>query len=87
MNAPTSGQVIAARVRAAVEAYEKKHRKPCEGGWEVPPRETMYRAVAKETGVRVGAISFCLTYSRSCTHSWSEGACPRCPSADHIPWG
>ena len=83
---PTSAQVIAARVRAAVEVYEKKHRKPCGGGWKLPPRAEMYKAVAEEVGVSVRAISYCLTYARQCTHPWSEGACPKCPSADHIPW-
>lgn len=83
---PTEGQRRAAKVRAAVEAYKKKHRKPLGGGFLVPPREKVYTAVSKSTGVRFGAISYCLTFSRSCTHSWAKGACDNCPPADHIPW-
>ncbi len=86
MPKPDEYQVRAAKVRAAIEAYEKKHRKPYAGGWEYPTSEKIYKAVAKITGESVYAISFITTYSRTCEHPWSKGACPKCPDASHIPW-
>lgn len=52
----------------------------------MPPTAEVHAAVADQLGERVEAIRCCMTYSRSCTHSWSAGACGDCPSADHIPW-
>lgn len=83
---PTAAQVLAAKVRAAVEAYELKHRKVRGGEITHPPRDEVYTAVAAEVGVPFRAISFCMTFSRSCTHSWAKGACAQCPAADHIPF-
>lgn len=86
MKTPNELQVRAANIRAEVEAYYDKHKKPYGGGFVVPDKETVYSAVASKLGESVRAVEFCMTYSRSCTHEWSEGACPDCPSVDHIPW-
>jgi len=86
MKKPTHSQILAAKVRAAVDAYVKKHRKPHMGGYLVPNRDTIYSAVSKKLGVRKEAISVCMSYSRYCDHPWSRGACSECPPAEHIPW-
>lgn len=83
---PDEFQKRAAKVRAVSEAYYKKHRKPYLGGYLVPSSEKVYKVIAKITGETVRAVNFCMTYSRSCAHPWSKGACADCPSADHIPW-
>lgn len=86
MNKATTSQILAAKVRAAVEAYYKKHRKPCGGGFLLPDKKKTYSEVAKMCSVSEIAVGFCMTYSRYCEHPWSEGACSKCPPADHIPW-
>lgn len=84
--APTEAQILAAKVRAAAEAFYLRTRRRHYGGFIVPSNDECYEAVSKETGVCKTAISFCLTFSRSCTHPWSDGACSKCPPADHIPF-
>ena len=77
--APTAGQILAAQVRAAREAYDRKHRKPVTGGWEMPSREQVYKHLSKKFNLTSWELSFFFTYSRSCTHEWNEGACHLCP--------
>jgi hypothetical protein len=76
---PTEGQILRAKIMAAGEAYEKKHRKPLAGGFSVPSRDKTYNYLSKMFGLPTHEISRFMTYARSCTHEWSEGACERCP--------
>jgi len=76
---PSEKQILGCKIRAAEEAFYKKHRKPYEGGWIVPDNEKKYKHLSKLFGMPPHEISYFLTYSRSCTHSWSEGACADCP--------
>lgn len=82
---PTEAQHLAAAIRAAREVYERKHRKPYMGGYLIPNNETCYKYLARKFGMTQAEIRLYFTYSRngSCTHKWSEGACPDCqtPSA------
>ncbi len=48
--APNEFQIRAAKIRAEVEIFYKKHRKPYGGGFLVPSKTAVYRAVAKKLG-------------------------------------
>lgn len=76
---PTERQVLGAKIRAAEEAFVLKHRKPCAGGFNVPSRKAVYGHLAKMFQMSSVEVSYFLSYSRSCTHKWSEGACVGCP--------
>jgi hypothetical protein len=77
---PTSGQILAAKVRAARESFIKKHRKPLAGGYEIPPTAEIYDSLAEEfPAIPRQNFSFFFTYSRTCTHTWAEGVCSKCP--------
>lgn len=78
---PSSLQILSAKVRAAREKYEKKHRVPYEGGYIVPSNMECYRHLSAIFGMTPVEISYFFTYSRTaeCTHSWSAGACIHCP--------
>jgi hypothetical protein len=76
---PTDRQILGAKVRAAREAYEKKHGKPSGGGLLIPSRAVVYDHLSKKFGIPPYELSFFFTYSRACTHKWSEGACDQCP--------
>jgi hypothetical protein len=76
----TERQIVGAKIRAADEEYINKHRKPLGGGYEVPSNKERYEYLAKKFGLPVTEISYFMTYSRQCTHPWSAGACPQCPS-------
>jgi len=81
-------QILGAEIRAAREAWELKHRKrggKNEGWWILPPSEKRYKYLSKKFGLTPYQLKFFFTYARSCTHEWSEGACPDCPKNDHIP--
>ena len=79
MSTPSPRQVLGCKVRAAAEAYEHQRRKPLGGGWEVPSREETYAYLTAEFGLSAHELSPFFTYSRTCTHPWSAGACPKCP--------
>ena len=72
-------QIFAAKLRAAEEAYYRKHRKPHEGGFLVPPRDKVYSYLSKKFDIPFAEVSYYFTYSRQCTHEWNEGACSLCP--------
>ena len=77
---PTHLQVLACQIRAEREAYEDKHKKPYRGGgFTVPLREDIYKHLSTKFGLPVENISYFFTYTRHCTHKWSEGACHKCP--------
>ncbi len=86
---PTETQILGAKIMVAREAYEAKHRKPYMGkpsnGWIYPPRENVYRHLSKLFGLMPRTLSYFMTYSRSCEHPWSKGACDKCPAWDHFP--
>lgn len=75
----TERQILGAKVRAAEEAWTLKHQKPCGGGFLVPLREERDRYLSRKFGMPPHRISYFLTWSRTCTHPWSEGACEDCP--------
>lgn len=72
-------QIFAVKLRAAKEAYERKHRKPRQGGFLVPPRDKVYSYLSKKFNIPFADVGYYFTYTRSCTHEWNEGACPSCP--------
>lgn len=76
---PTARQVLGAQIRAEQERWEKKHRVPCKGGYEIPPRAERYAHLAKTFNMTPVEVSYFLTWSRSCTHTWESGACDDCP--------
>lgn len=78
---PTPRQILGALVRAEEERWTKKHRKPYQkgGGWLVPPRAERDAHLGKMFGLSPHEISQFFTYSRYCTHAWSDGACAQCP--------
>jgi hypothetical protein len=78
-NLPTEGQILAARIRAEEEAYVMARRKPYAGGWIVPRREEVYSHLSEMFGMTRHEISYFFTYSRVCSHAWSNGACHKCP--------
>lgn len=79
MKEPTQHQVLAAKIRSAREAYERKHRKKCAGGWLVPSSEQVYKHLSKKFNMPWQSFCYYFTYSRQCTHPWNEGACHLCP--------
>lgn len=80
MKEPTEAQILGARVRAARDSYELEHRKPYGGGWEIPPNKEVYAHLSRMFGLTPVEVSYFMTYSRSCTHEWAEGACYLCPT-------
>lgn len=79
---PSEKQILGARIRAANEAYVLANRKPYNGqrgSWVVPSSEERNRYLSEMFDMPPREVSYYLTYSRSCTHAWSEGACDRCP--------
>ncbi len=75
----TSRQILGAKIRAASEAWLKQQQKPYKGGYEIPTNQERYAYLSKVFGLSPVEISYFFTYSRNCTHEWSEGACPSCP--------
>ena len=85
---PTERQVLGAKILAAKEAFVDQHKKPWGkggGGWLVPSTEDRYAYLSEKFGLMPRTLSFFMTYSRSCEHPWSEGACAKCPAWDHFP--
>jgi len=83
------GKQFAAKVRAAGDALQAKHRRPSKefpGGYEVLPNEKLYAILGKQFGLPAHQIGRYFTYSRNgiCTHPWSAGACKDCPRVDHL---
>ena len=76
---PTPRQILGAKIRAAAEAWEIKHRRKEAGGWILPEREKRDRYLARKFSLPVSEIPYFMTWSRTCTHPWSDGACPLCP--------
>ena len=81
---PTERQILGAKIRAAEEEWHLKTRKPYgskknPSGWIIPPREERDLYLAEMFGLDPQDISPFFTYSRSCTHPWSAGACDKCP--------
>ena len=81
LSAPTERQILGAKVRAEAEKYKAKHRKKVPGGWEFPVGydERRNAHLARKFDLPVHEIPYFMTWSRSCTHPWSEGACHLCP--------
>jgi len=77
----TPHQILGAEIRAEVERFEKKIRRRCAGGWELPANYRTRRDahIAKMFSIAPSAVQFFMTWSRACTHPWSAGACPLCP--------
>jgi len=88
MTTPSKGKQLAAQVRAAREKLEAKYRRPCKefkGSFEIHiTREEVYARLGKQFGIPPNEIDRYFTFSRSCTHPWSAGACKDCPSVDHL---
>lgn len=80
---PTANQILGAKIRAANEAYVKKHRRVLEGGFEVPSQTDCYNHLAAKFGMSAVEVSRYLTYSRVCDHPWADGACDDCPDERH----
>lgn len=76
---PNERQILGAKIRAEAECFYIKKRRPYQGGYLVPPKEDLYNHLAKIFKRTPLDISYYMTYSRSCTHPWSDGACPDCP--------
>lgn len=76
---PTERQILGAKIRAASEDFERAHRKPYRGGFEIPNREQRLRHLSGLFEIPPHEISIFLTWSRTCTHPWSSGACEKCP--------
>jgi hypothetical protein len=76
---PTSNQILGARIRAEQERYWAQHRKPYMGGYTGPSREVTLAHLSRVFGLTPHEVSGHLTYSRQCTHPWSDGACEQCP--------
>ncbi len=76
---PTERQILGAKIRAEAERYVNQHRRPCQGGHEVPSNEERNAAVGKKFGLSALDVSYFMTYSRYCAHPWSKGACDKCP--------
>lgn len=76
---PTERQILGAKIRAENERYVLKNRKPYRGGYEVPGRQKISAHLAKTFRMPAEKVSYFLTWSRSCTHPWSAGACDACP--------
>jgi len=76
---PSNRQIFGAKIRAEEEKYYLKHRKLCDGGYLVPSHKEKLNHLAKKFVLTPVEISYFLTYSRKCTHSWSTGACDACP--------
>jgi len=76
---PTPSQTLGAQIRAEEERWTKTHRKPYKGGWLIPPKAERDMHLSQMFGLTPHEVSLFLTYSRYCTHRWSDGACVRCP--------
>lgn len=79
---PTELQILGAKVRAEAEKYEVKNRKKVRGGgWELSAGywEKRNAHLARKFNLDPHEARRFLTWSRPCTHSWSEGACHLCP--------
>jgi hypothetical protein len=75
----SQNQILGCKIRAAEEKFYKKHRKRFEGGWIVPTSKKKLKFLSKKFNMSILDISYFLSYSRSCTHSWKKGACELCP--------
>jgi hypothetical protein len=73
-------QKLGALIRAEAEAFILARRKKCGGGYEVPSRDTVEKHLSARFNIPQHKVSFYQTYSRSCSHPWSAGACPKCPT-------
>lgn len=76
---PTEKQILGAKIRTVGEKFIDDNKKPCRGGFLVPSNKDKNAFVANMFGMPVTEVSYFFTYARSCTHSWAEGACDRCP--------
>lgn len=77
----TVQQQLGAEIRAYAEVQEKKHSRPYMGGrLMLLSQEKLYAKVAKKFGLPYNEVSRYFTWSRSCTHPWSAGACEDCPT-------
>jgi len=88
--ASLKGKQFAAKVRAASDALEAKHRRPSKefpGSYEVLPPAKRDVILGKQFGLPAHQISRYFTYARYCDHPWSAGACKDCPRVDHLLGG
>lgn len=76
---PTNKQILGAEIRAAAEKFINDRKKPCCGGFTIPPNKDKYAFIANMFGMSAVDVSYFFTYSRYCEHPWAEGACDRCP--------
>ena len=81
---PNARQVMGARVRAAVELWKEKFGKRTSYGYEYPPRRHRDEWVSQFCACDARDVTYYLTFTRRCTHPWSDGACVDCP--DVGPW-
>lgn len=84
---PTVNQKFAAAVRAFYEKKLKKTERPVKGFkgcFEIDPEKAKKKTAAK-FGLKLRDIPFFLSYARYCDHPWDQGACNKCPPADHLP--
>jgi len=79
MSKPNERQVLGAKIRAEAERYVKERRKPFAGGWSGPSQKEVQAHLATVLRMDPQEVSRYLTWSRYCTHAWSDGACPQCP--------
>lgn len=76
---PSEKQILGAKIRAEEEAFYLANRKPYKGGWDIPPATEKLAHLSRIFEMPPHEISYFLTWSRSCTHKWSDGACIECP--------
>ena len=76
---PSARQILGAAIRAEAASYYSKHQKPYGGGFLVPSRGIVYKHLAKQFSLTPVEISYFMTWSRRCSHSWEVGACEACP--------
>ena len=76
----TEDQILGCKVRAEEERYVNARRKPLAGGFEVPPRSQVREHLSGVFGLSAVELSYYFTFTRTCRHPWSAGACPLCPS-------
>jgi hypothetical protein len=82
----TAAKQFVANVRAYKEKLEAKHSRPYAGGREILiSSEEVHKQISDKFGIVPShEVSRYFTYSRSCTHPWSAGACKDCPEVDHL---
>lgn len=78
---PSPIQIVGAQIRHEVERFELSHRRRVSDGvYELSvDRENYYSDIGEKYGMSWIDVTYFMTYSRYCSHSWSNGACDDCP--------